>query len=188
VTCIVGVAGHVGAPKEAVVYIGGDSAGVDGLDLVVRADAKVFVSGPYAFGFCGSFRMGQLLRYSFKPPRPVMKRQMDRFMATTFLDAVRDCLRKGGYLHVKDNVEGAENTGAFLVGVRGQLFVIEADMQVGMAQDDYIAIGCGAQIAHGSLFTTRGKPPRERVNIALNAAERHSAGVRRPFVIVRVGS
>ena len=61
-TCIVGLV------HEGVVYIGGDSAGVAGLSLTVRADEKVFQNGEFLMGFTTSFRMGQLLRYSLKPP------------------------------------------------------------------------------------------------------------------------
>ena len=62
-TCIVGLV------HEGVVYIGGDSAGVAGLSLTVRADEKVFRNSDFLMGFTTSFRMGQLLRYSLKPPR-----------------------------------------------------------------------------------------------------------------------
>ena len=51
-------------------YIGGDRAGVAGLSLTVRADEKVFQNGEFLMGFTTSFRMGQLLRYSLKPPPP----------------------------------------------------------------------------------------------------------------------
>jgi ATP-dependent protease HslVU (ClpYQ) peptidase subunit len=44
-TCIAGVA------HEGKVWIGGDSAGVGGYDLTVRADAKVFTNGEFLFGF-----------------------------------------------------------------------------------------------------------------------------------------
>ena len=62
-TCIVGLV------HEGVVYIGGDSAGVARLSLTVRADEKVFRNSDFLMGFTTSFRMGQLLRYSLKPPR-----------------------------------------------------------------------------------------------------------------------
>jgi hypothetical protein len=54
-TCIVGLR------QGGKVFIGGDSAGISGWDVTVRADPKVFLSGPYAMGFTSSFRLGQLL-------------------------------------------------------------------------------------------------------------------------------
>jgi len=63
-TCIVGLV------ENGKVYIGGDSAGVAGLDITTRKDEKVFQKENMIFGFTSSFRMGQILRYSFKNPRP----------------------------------------------------------------------------------------------------------------------
>lgn len=172
-TCIVAVT------HQDHVYMAGDSAGVAGWDLTVRADTKVFRNGPYVMGFTSSFRMGQLLRYALTPPEPVVG-DLDRFMVTTFIDAVRDCLKTGGYA-TKNNE--AEQGGNFLVGVHGRLFEIMSDYQVGEPVDPYAAVGCGEQIAKGALHATEhlALAPHERLNMALQAAERHSAGVRGPY-------
>jgi hypothetical protein len=163
------------------VHIGGDSAGVSGLSLAVRSDTKVFQRGRYLFGFTTSFRMGQLIRYSLQAPKPA-KHNLDAFMATTFVDALRDCLKKGGWARKEND---REEGGQFLVGVRGELYTIHEDYQVAKAADGFAAAGCGSEIALGALFATagRGFRPRQRVNIALAAAERFSAGVRGPFVV-----
>lgn len=177
-TCIVGLA------HEGVVYIGGDSAGVaDDWGLTVRADSKVFQNGPFLIGFSSSFRMGQLLRYAFEPPVHAEGVSVEKYMATTFVDAVRDCLKAGGYAHKENEVEAG---GVFIVGYRGRLFQIDSDYQVGVSADPYTAIGCGALIALGSLYATerRGVVARSRVTLALEAAERHSAGVRGPFTVL----
>ncbi|GIG89802.1 Ntn hydrolase family protein [Plantactinospora endophytica] len=170
----------VGLVHDGVVYIGGDSAGVSGYSMTVRADAKVFRIGPYVFGFTTSFRMGQLIRYALVAPTPAGN--LDRFMATTFVNAVRECLKEGGWAK-RDN--DREEGGTFLVGVRGRLFTVEDDYQVGASADGYAAVGCGSEIALGALFATArtSMPPKQRVTIALEAAERFSAGVRGPFLV-----
>jgi hypothetical protein len=175
-TCIVGLV------EDGKVYLGGDSAGVAGWALTVRADSKVFANGPYIMGFTSSFRMGQLLRYAFDPPTPPDS-DLDRFMATTFIDAVRKCLQMGGFAKKDSEVETGGN---FLVGVSGRLFEIHTDYQVGEAVDGFSAAGCGEEIALGSLHATSyvGMAPHARVTLALQAAERFSAGVRGPFAYV----
>jgi hypothetical protein len=174
-TCIAGLTsgGHV--------YLGGDSAGVSGLDLDVRADAKVFKNGPFLFGFTTSFRMGQLLRFKFKPPAHEEGLDTYEYMVTRFVDAVRECLKEGGYARKKDE---EERGGTFLVGYRGRLFYVAGDYQVGEEACGFHAVGCGDRIALGSLYSTQGHPPRARVRLALEAAERFSAGVRGPFVVL----
>lgn len=181
-TCIVGLV------DNGRVCIGGDSAGVSGIDLIIRADKKVFRSGDFVFGFTSSFRMGQLLRYSFVPPKHISDKSIDEYMVTDFVDAVRECLKKGGYATKQNDVETA---GTFLVGYKGKLFCIEDDYQVGESSDDYYTCGCGYLIANGSLFATSKErlptiKPEDRILVALRAAENHSAGVRGPFTIVSV--
>lgn len=173
-TCIVGIAHKDG------VTIGGDSLGVGGYDCLNRADEKVFFNGEYLIGYTSSFRMGQILRYRFEPPQ-INTWDVRRFMATTFVDAVRKAFEDGGYLRKES---GEESGGTFLVGVRGQLFQIEDDFQVGVPMSGYDACGCGARVAWGALAVTEHLAPEDRVRTALEAAERHSAGVRGPFVIM----
>ena len=173
-TCVVGLT-HKGS-----VYIGADSAGVQGWALTVRADEKVFSRGPFLMGFTTSFRMGQLLRYKLEVPEQVGT-DVPGFMATVFIDAVRECLKAGGWATVKD---GNESGGGFLVGYRGRLFTIGNDFQVGEAVDGYDSVGCGDELAKGVLFATKGKHPVKRVETALRAAEAHNAGVRAPFHVI----
>lgn len=177
-TCIAGLV-HDGA-----VYIGGDSAGVSGWSLTVRADAKVFKNGDFLFGFTSSFRMGDLLRFALSPPRRHPDSDVRRFMVVDFVDAVRSCLKNGGYATTKD---GGEAGGNFLVGYAGRLFEICSDYQVGEPAGGYAAVGCGEDIARGALFSNAHLLPQERITQALKAAEAHSAGVRGPFHIESIG-
>src|SRR5581483_6205587 len=176
-TCIAGLL------DGGTVYIGADSAGVSHPDLTVRADEKVFVNGEFVMGFTSSFRMGQLLRYSLKVPKP--REGVDRFafMVTDFIEAVRDTLKAGGWATTKD---GADRGGKFLVGWRGALYVIDLDYQVGQPADPFAAIGSGESYALGSLHATAssGWSPEQRVLAALAAAERFSSAVRGPFKVL----
>ncbi|WP_104825716.1 hypothetical protein [Rhizobium sp. NXC24] len=172
-TCIVGLI------SGGSVHIGGDSAGVAaGYSLTLRADRKVFRNQDFLFGFTSSFRMGQLLAHSLKPPRRDPETDVYAFMVTDFVDALRQCLKDGGYARRQNEVERG---GTFLVGYAGRLFRIDDDYQVVEPVDGFDACGCGQQIALGALFASSSSPPRERLEMALNAAERFSAGVRGPF-------
>lgn len=123
--------------------------------------------------------MGQLLRYSFTPPKPAVNQDIYEYMATAFIDRVRDCLKFGGYAKRENEVE---HGGYFLVGHQARLFRIESDYQVSEAADGYDAVGCAEQILNGALFATRGMDlARNRMLLVLEAAERHSSAVRGPF-------
>ena len=166
---------------EGEIWIGADSAGVAGFSMHLRADEKVFRNGEFVMGFTTSFRMGQLLRWKFNPP--VRREGVANFeyMATEFVDAARKCFKDGGFAQKKDERESA---GCFIVGLRGQLFYVADDYQVGELLDEYMAVGCGQDLALGSLFSTEGMGPEERIETALQAAARFSAGVRPPFHVI----
>lgn len=173
-TCIVGVV------KGSTVTIGADSAGVDGWEVTSRSDSKVFLRGDYLVGFTTSFRMGQLIRYVFEPPAPDDRDQLE-FMVMAFIPALRTCLEAGGFGKVE---HGVATGGGFLVGVRGRLFEVGQDYQVGESHHGYGAVGSGSSVALGALAVTARYEPEKRVRAALEAAQRHNMGVRGPFVVI----
>lgn len=178
-TCIVGVA------DGETVWMGGDSAGVAGWGVTVRADAKVFTNGPCVFGFTSSFRMGQLLRYRLQVPEQGRSENIDRFMVVSFIDAVRSCMEDGGWKHTQ---YGREEGGQFLVGYRGRLYQIDSDFQVGIPTDQVAAIGCGEDLALGAMDALADLPPRKRIKRALAIAAARSGGVAAPFLVVKGGA
>lgn len=70
-----------------------------------------------------------------------------------------------------------------LVSVRGRLYGVEAG-GVMRSHHGYMAEGGGAPFALGSLYSTAGLPPKQRIELALGAAVRHSPNVREPLHIV----
>jgi ATP-dependent protease HslVU (ClpYQ) peptidase subunit len=175
-TCIVGLV------EGNKVYIGGDSAGTEEKyrHQCLRKDKKVFLNRNFVIGGTSSFRMIQLLRYSFAPPVYEEGEDLECYMAVKFIDGIRECFKNGGYAR-KDAER--ESGGIFLVGFQGRLFCIEADYQVGESLCEYHAVGSGADIALGTLYATAHLQPLERIELALKAAEAHNAAVRAPFYI-----
>lgn len=177
-TCIVGYLDK----KTKKVTIGGDSAGVAGLDITIRKDEKVFKVGDFIIGCTSSFRMIQLLRFSFKPPE-IKSKNIYEYMCTDFINAVRDCFKNGGYLQKYS--DGDEKGGTFLVAHKNRLFRIENDFQVAESLNGIDAVGCGADYALGSLhiLSRQNLTPKEKVLKSLETASFFSAGVSKPFVI-----
>lgn len=177
-TCIVGIV------EKDKVYIGGDSAGVGGLDITIRKDNKVFKVGEFVIGCTSSFRMIQLLRYSFNPPKQEKKKSdVYEYMCTVFVNSLRKTFTKGGFLKKSEEVETG---GVFLVGYRGRLFRIEEDYQVGESIDLYDACGCGESYAKGALRIMVEQDylyANQLIIKALETATYFSGGVRPPFII-----
>lgn len=177
-TCIVGL------ETENGVMIGSDSAAVtDGWGINASCLKKVFGHGEFLIGYTSSFRMGQLLQYKLSIKPQTNKQSNLEYLATMFIDSVRKCLKEGGFSKVENE---QEEGGQFLVGYRKKLYRVDADFQVNSHIDSYMAIGCGACFALGSLWTSKDLPPEKRVRQALEAAGHFSSGVCEPYYISQI--
>lgn len=167
--------------NDGKVWIGGDSAASnDDGSLTIRADPKIFRNGDFLFGFTHSFRLGQVLRYKFKPPER-HEQELYSYMVTTFVDAIRQSFKDAGIARKENETESA---GEFLIGHAGRLFMIQCDYQVQESLDGYAACGSGRTVACGALFASQGmSDPDARLRLSLNAAEHHNCYVRGPFVV-----
>lgn len=184
-TCIVGFC------NEKTMVMGGDSAAVGGWELIIRKDPKVFKlkqlkGSDLLIGFTSSFRMGQLLMTMEVPQDESSGENPFEFMIKKFIPEVREILKKGGFTTIKENEEAG---GSFLVGYRGNIFRIESDFQICQSITSYDAVGCGASYALGAmdiLVKTNLKDYKKMVETALTIAEFRSAGVRKPFNILKI--
>jgi ATP-dependent protease HslVU (ClpYQ) peptidase subunit len=178
VTCVV-------ALKDAgAVWMGADSAGASGHFHATRADPKIYRVGTMVIGFTSSFRMGQLLGHRLVLPTHHPDIPVERWMSTEFIDAVRECLKAGGWAEKDKDKEAG---GHFLAVYRGRIFELWDDYQVAERVEPYNAVGSGFDLPLGSLYTSEGliAEPRDRVLKALEAASRFCTTVRAPFLIER---
>lgn len=174
-TCIVAVRTDDG------IWMGGDSAGTDGwLRQHILATSKVWRADEYLYGICGSLRMGDLLRYKFSAPKPFEGDDVRSYLAGRWMDDLRKCFKDGGFNREKD---GADAGGTFLVGYRGHLMMVQDNYSLVESADGLLAVGCGDEYAMGALHASDGRKPEARVQVALEAAARFSAGVAPPFHI-----
>jgi len=175
-TCIVGI------EHKGTVWMGGDSAGTNGrMNQTIRADKKVFVIKDILIGFCGSFRVGQLLRHKLEIPTHVQGISDAKFLVGDFIDSVKKCLADGSQELPKDF------EGSFLVGYRGKLYHVQADFQVGMPEAGFDACGSGADLALGAMMASKKVwSPKKRIQAALEAAALGNAAVRPPFTILQL--
>lgn len=178
-TCIVGMIDK----NTDKVIIGGDSASVGDSNIYLRKDAKVFKNGEFVIGCTSSFRMIQLLRFSFHPPE-IGDKDIYEYMCTYFINTVRECFKNGGYL--QKYTDGDEKGGTFLVAYKNRLFKVENDFQVGETICGFDSCGCGQDFALGVLFSLQKEEltTAQKLTKALEAAEYLSTGVASPFVLI----
>lgn len=170
-TCIVGIRTDDG------VFMAADRGLSDDDVIVSIMSPKIRQNGPYIIGYADAPGTGQAMHYITLPTPP--KTNLDKFMHTTFLQAVKKALIASG-VDLKN-----DGHASFLVGVGNGLFYMDtSDWQV--TECDYLAIGSGAGIAMGSLYTTETwKSPEKRAMVAVKAAVQLSPSCREPIDTLR---
>lgn len=173
-TCVVGLV------QRGKVYMGVDSAAVQGWTRRASKVSKVFRRGPFLIGYTTSFRMGQLLEHHLVV-KPQAEGQSDMsFMVTQFIEAVRVLLKEKGFTKVEANTEKG---GQFLVGYKQQLYSVDSDFQVGHQAEFFDAVGSGAEFALGAMKALERVSPQRRIRRALEIAAHFNMGVCAPFTI-----
>lgn len=185
-TCIIGYIEK--APNKTTIYLGGDSAGTSGSDIIIRTDPKVFKkknkTDDFLFGFTSSYRMGQLLISPKFTPPPQKENISDfEYMISDFIDEIRKTMKNGGYSTIQNNEEVG---GVFFVAYRGHLYTIGIDFQVGETSLNYSSIGSGEDIANGALYilSKSDKSPHEIIKKSLEATAYFKNNVHGPFKII----
>ena len=179
-TCIVGIT------DGKRIVVGADSAGSspDNPELYSIAVDKVWKTGEYLVGICGSYRAGQIARWEMdwpEPPEPGA--DLERFVVRDIVRALRQALQTAG---ASPSTEGRTQ---LLIGLRGELFSIGGDYSALKLTEHWIAIGSGRHHAYGALHALAAieLEPEEKVRRALAAAQSHTANVREPFHVLSVG-
>lgn len=171
-TCILGIADGTN------VWIGGDRACSDGSTVLSLHRPKIARVGEYIIGFAGSLGIGQLAHMVDVPASP---KNLEKALRTTFIKSLKSAIEEYGNANANE-----DNSTDWLIGTQGRLFEISSDdWQV--SEYEYSAIGSGANIALGSLHTSRTwKDNHKRVSVALDAAITLSPTCQGPMDILKI--
>lgn len=179
-TCTIGILDNNGT-----VFIGSDSAATADNLVDIRNDKKVFYNGDFIIGFAGSFKLGHILQYVFEPPKIPKGMNTDIYMNTIFVKQVKQCFDK--YVENLGIIKDGLFFGDWIVGCKNHLYHLYNDLHIGKLNKNYIAIGSGAMVALGSLYSTNNNPnSQERIEIALNASAEFTNTVYPPFYILKL--
>lgn len=183
-TCIIGFTDR----QNGVSWIGGDSLGSDGYVKAAEMPAKVFRNEMFKnvlIGGTTTFRHLDLLKYSedlFDEVDRYKNIEIDhKFMVKKFIPKVIT-LFKDGVIGEDEKNRG----GNFIVATPLRVFEVQSDYSVLEPELGICAVGCGREVAMGSLITTveMDIPPQDKIVMALKAAEQYCCGVQRPFRIL----
>lgn len=181
-TCVVAVT------DGNTIYAGADTAAGQNDEIYQIPEPKIFLHNSMLFGFCGSYRLGQIVRYRSNLPSPGSDyTDLITFLAREFVPALKAAVEADGAALPGKSFLG-EGTG-LLVGYNGELGMVGSTLAVMSASRPYLSIGSGRTRAYPALYalTQVGTPPGRRlVELTLEAAADYTLTVRGPYQFVEL--
>lgn len=110
---------------------------------------KVFKNGDFLLGCTTSFRMIQLLHYSWEPPKMSLDLSDDTYIFKNVVNSIMKCFKDNEFGHKKDVEFEAGN---FLLGWKGRLFEVQPNMSL-LESGDFASVGSGSYHAVASMST-----------------------------------
>ena len=167
----------IGLVEKGVVWLGTDSMASNDSGYIRNFDAiKIFKNKAYTFAYIGSVRGGQIFHESYyNIPKNIVELPDSMY---------NHCSEKGCL--VTDDDGAITQQCNFIIAHKGKMYEMHIDFQLNEVIT-YTAIGHGANIALGSLFTSEELKytPKEKIEIALKAASRFSNATGPPFVVMK---
>jgi len=184
-TCVIGLKDK----KNKRLYIGSDSAGIDTNNLsLAKFPFKIFEIYSAEFdskmlvGCSGSIRSAQTIQFALNLPYHQKTKSDYDYICTDVMFMISDLLEETKSASIEMNQVRID--GGMIIAYKDNLYTIRSDLAVFPFVHDYDAIGCGDQVALGSLYSTDGLLDTEdRVKLSLDASAEFSAGVSGPFNI-----
>ena len=167
-TCIVGIS------DGTHVYIGGDRGISDNETILSMSRPKIGVRGDWIYGYAGDLGIGQSIEVI---DLPIVEDNDDPYMLI-----VNELIYT---LHERiDRLISNDGPQAdFLIGCKGRLFELNTEAW-GVAEVQETSIGSGSQFSLGSLYSTIGKDPIDRIGLSLGAAITYSTSCQGPIDIL----
>jgi ATP-dependent protease HslVU (ClpYQ) peptidase subunit len=158
-----------------IIYIGGDRGISDDSSIMSMLQPKVIIKGDWIYGYAGSLGNGQLFDF-IDLPDVKKKDDVYKILRMDVVENYKSILDTHGSSKDDDSTD-------FIIGCLGRLFEFNTD-DWGVAEITEVAIGSGGNFALGSLYSTIGNDPIERIGLALGAAITYSPTCQGPIDIL----
>jgi len=161
----------IGIERAGAVWLSGDmEASAENVSFQQK-HPKVFVRQGIVFGFSAPFRFGQLLQFMLKIPEPVPRDNILEWLVTVLIPKLKATLSSADYA---GPVEA-------LIGVGGELYILQPDFSVIRSAHGYAAIGSGAEFALGCVAThlsiAKFQAIDDIMEMSIAACSEHCSGV-----------
>lgn len=132
---------------------------------------KICHSGPTIIAAAGNLRGINLLQHAWIAPAFGRYKSTDAYITRSFIPKMREMFIKNGY-DMKDLDVVASSGSAMLVAIKSVIYAIDSDYSWDRVKSGLYAVGSGAEIALGVMWTLGGhsKPNRNEATAVCKKA------------------
>lgn len=185
-TCIVALRNN----ETKTITMGADNVcTLNDMHLRSLTSSKIFIKtanagNEFLIGISGPVRLTNLIEHRFDIPCYVEKtdESIERYFVKHFIPQLKECFKLEGFSKIENNEN--DFCGILLVAFKGRIFKIYSDFSFTEFDENFDCCGSGEIYAMGALnvLTNRdGLTDKEKVEIALETAEKYCNTVRGPF-------
>lgn len=183
-TCIIGLE----TPDK--VYLGCDSAMIQGWSISYTKQPKIFRLGEFLIGIAGFPRTAQLVKYQLSL-KPQLNNQNDfEYLCTEFSKSVKQLLVDNDHIVNQDGDKIIPES-SLLFGYRKHLYQMDCNFQITQTIDKFGAIGVGQDLALGAMMAFTFSDymllsPEFRIRKSLEISAKYNMGVAKPFKVMSI--
>ena len=138
--------------KNKKTYLASDQMGSNGFTGQNYKTPKLFKKNTISVAFCGSYRLGQILRHNFKPRNFQEKESVDDYVFDYLDTEFRKTLKEREYLKETDGTQSVEKA-EVIFAIKDRLFLLQGDLSILEAESIYITSGSGVFHQEASIHT-----------------------------------
>lgn len=112
---------------------------------------KIAKNGKFLVSAAGLVRGMNLIQHAFNPPTVPRTKDLDKFMVTSFVPALRKTFALSGY-DIKSDGMAAFFENDFIVAVNGTLYFIDEGYGLERTKDKVYCTGSGMKLALGAAY------------------------------------
>lgn len=120
------------------IILAGDKSGSNGFLKVNIKEPKVFHKKDFMIGYCGSFRMGQILKYVWEIPKRKVDQTTENYIYIDIITSIKKCFKDNGF-----GDEDKNKFGNFILCYENRIFEVQQDMSILEHEMNIVCIGSG---------------------------------------------
>jgi len=138
--------------KNNITYLASDEMGSNGFTGENFKTPKLFRNGVLSVAFCGSYRLGQILKYNLKPRNFEVGETIDEYVFNYLEKEIRNILKERKFLQEDLGVQSIGGS-EIIFAVKDRLFVMQSDLAILEPEHIFVTSGSGKFHLEASIYT-----------------------------------